>query len=572
VRTIDAAQQGILPGLAHDSGAALSALLAASKGDVRVVLRPGRYQLIADASAERCWMLSNTEDRNPRRIGILLSGLCGVELDLRGVELCCHGRMMPLAIDGCQDITVRGGSIDWLRPMTAQAEVLAADGTQLDLALDSHIYPHCIEDGRLVFAADGWRGTWWGVLEFDPDSNELPPGSGDDCLGWRWRDHSIADIGSTADGRRHLQVQGAFERRPKPGNILVLRHGVRDHAGVLIRESQRVTVLGLRLHHTSGLGILGQHSTDLDFREVAIVPSAGRVFSSHDDGFHFSNCRGRISLTENIHGTAVRITAIHGTRTVQLRFMHPESVGLDVLRPGDRIAYLCRRSLRPLAEAQVVTVQAWGSRDLICVVDADLPATVGLDDAVENLTWTPAVEITGCDFGRGRARGILVSTPGAVRIADNHFATAGSAILVAGDANQWYETGAVHDVEISRNRFSATCNRNDFQFCHAVISICPEIPVPDPAAPYHRGIRILDNHFELADRALLYAFSCTGLEVRGNTVVVAYASQQHHAERPFIHLRSCTGAAISGNNLDVGLADRQLRLDDCRGSDSDLIT
>ena len=53
--------------------------------------------------------------------------------------------------------------------------------------------------------------------------------------------------------------------------------------------------------------------------------------------------------------------------------------------------------------------------------------------------------------------------------------TSGTAILLCGDCNGWYETGACRDVQIRRNRF-VNALTNLFQFTNAVISIYPEIP------------------------------------------------------------------------------------------------
>ena len=58
-----------------------------------------------------------------------------------------------------------------------------------------------------------------------------------------------------------------------------------------------------------------------------------------------------------------------------------------------------------------------------------------MGDALENLTWSPDVEIKNTFFGSCRARGLLVTTPGKVVIENNIFESSGSAILIAGDAN-----------------------------------------------------------------------------------------------------------------------------------------
>jgi len=88
--------------------------------------------------------------------------------------------------------------------------------------------------------------------------------------------------------------------------------------------------------------------------------------------------------------------------------------------------------------------------------------------------------------------GQLVSTPGKVVIENNDFVSSGEAILIAGDANGWYESGAVSDVLICGNRFHPSCLTSWYEYGEGIISICPIIPKLDPEKPYHRNIRIED--------------------------------------------------------------------------------
>ena len=75
-----------------------------------------------------------------------------------------------------------------------------------------------------------------------------------------------------------------------------------------------------------------------------------------------------------------------------------------------------------------------------------------------------------------RARGSLFSTPKKTVVEKNVFDhTSGTAILLCGDCNGWFETGACHDVQIRNNKFINALT-NQFQFTNAVISIYPEIP------------------------------------------------------------------------------------------------
>ena len=105
--------------------------------------------------------------------------------------------------------------------------------------------------------------------------------------------------------------------------------------------------------------------------------------------------------------------------------------------------------------------------------------------------------------------------------------TSGTAILLCGDCNGWYETGACRDVQIRRNRF-VNALTNLFQFTNAVISIYPEIPdLANQQYFFHSGIVIEENEFETFDQPILYAKSVDGIVFRNNVI------RQNNAFLPF---------------------------------------
>ena len=162
---------------------------------------------------------------------------------------------------------------------------------------------------------EGWKSAWWDTMEFDGATLRVVPGTGDaGCLGRGWQQYRAEELEPG-----HVRLHRRFSRRPAPGNILVLRHSERDHAGLFIVESKDVTVEDVNLYHCAGLGLLAQYSANLTVRRYNAVPSPRRkVMSGHDDGLHISNCRGLVQIDGcrfhglmddpiNVHGTSVRI-------------------------------------------------------------------------------------------------------------------------------------------------------------------------------------------------------------------------------------------------------------------------
>jgi hypothetical protein len=122
--------------------------------------------------------------------------------------------------------------------------------------------------------------------------------------------------------------------------------------------------------------------------------------------------------------------------------------GMEWARAGDTISFINHETMQTTAYGAVVNFTALNKQDFIMTFREPVPAKILAKDALENLVWTPDLTIRNSLFSVNRARGILISTPGKVIIEDNTFESSGSAILIAGDANQWFESGAVKDVLI----------------------------------------------------------------------------------------------------------------------------
>jgi hypothetical protein len=190
-----------------------------------------------------------------------------------------------------------------------------------------------------------------------------------------------------------------------------------------------------------------------------------------------------------------------------------------------------------------------------------VPEEIISGDALENLSWSPSVAISNCKFGSCRARGLLVSTPGEVVIDSNEFESSGSAILIAGDANGWYESGAVTDVTISNNTFKDACMSSMYQFCEGIISVYPIIPAVDSLKPYHRNITIERNTFHAFDYPVLYAHSVDGIRFNQNKIVRSHLYEPFHYRKHFITFDACLNAEVNGNVFEGDVLSKDIRIE-----------
>ncbi|MBL9135094.1 MAG: right-handed parallel beta-helix repeat-containing protein [Verrucomicrobiales bacterium] len=550
-------------------GAVQRALEACRNLERPVLVFPrGRYDFWPQGCIERDYFESNTTQDNPKRLAILIENFRGLTVEGSGSTFVFHDRMQPFTVDHSTQVTLRNCSLDWDIPLTAEATVEEATEGYLDLRIDDRQFPYVIESGKLVFVGEGWKSAWGDAMEFDGKTLRVVPQTGDaGCLGSRWRDYRAEEL-----DKGRVRLQHRFGRRPAVGNVLVLRHSVRDHAGLFIVNSKDIWVENVDLFHCAGLGLLAQYSENVSLRRFRAVPSPRRkVLSGHDDGVHVSNCRGLVRIEDcrfhglmddpiNVHGTSVRIIERRAPDRLVCKFMHPQSTGMIWGRAGDRIGFIDRDSMRTVAQGVCARFEARDRDTFEVILEAPAPGEIRVGDALENLTWAPAVEIRGCHFASNRARGILVSTPGRVVIENNRFESSGSAILISGDANQWYESGAVTDVTIRRNVFESPCLTSMYQFSEGIISIDPEIPRLDPEHPFHRNIRIEDNTFHPFDYPVLYAKSVRGLIFSNNRMIRSHEFAPFHARKATLTFEACRDVRIDDNLFEGEVLGRNIAL------------
>ncbi|MDR3715375.1 MAG: right-handed parallel beta-helix repeat-containing protein [Puia sp.] len=535
-----------------------------------LVFAKGRYDFWPQYSVEKEYFESNTTAINPKRCPIWISGFKELTVDAGGSSFIYHDRVQPFTIDHSQNVFIKNVSIDWDIPLTAQAVVTDTSAQYIEIRIDAASYPYILEGGKLVFVGEGWKSEWWGTMEFDAATHMIVPQTGDaGVLGDDW-DKYTAVPRPGGD----LRLKYPFARKPAIGNVLVLRHSERDHAGIFITGSTNNRLENIILYQTAGLGILSQYSENLVFRNLQVVPNAGkgRYFSGHDDGCHFSNCKGQLLVEHcgfaglmddpiNVHGTAVQIIERRSDSELVCRFMHEQSTGMEWGHPGDSVGFIDHETMQTVAAGRITGFTPINRQDFVLHFKQPVPRAIAVKDALENLTWTPDLTVRNCLFSFNRARGLLISTPGRVVVEENTFESSGSAILIAGDANQWFESGAVKDVLIRKNIFRDACLTSMYQFCEAIISIDPEIPRLDARTPFHRNIVITENEFHPFDYPVLFAKSVSGLSFTDNTIVRSDRFKAFHPRKYMFTFQACRKVTLSGNRLRGDVLGKNVRLE-----------
>jgi hypothetical protein len=525
-----------------------------------LVFTRGEYHFYPEQASKRNYFESNTTDVNPRNCSFLFENMSNIIIEGNGSSLIFHEQMQPFTFDNCQNITLRNVNIDWEQPLIAQAQVLQVKENSIRVSINLKESPFRIEEGKLFFGTtkDNLQ-PWKSTMEFDRIGRFVVPQTGDwGCLGRGWENYLAENI---LPGT--IEIHFPFLRKPAVGNYLIMRHAERIHSGIFIQHSKNIKVENVNLYHATGLGILAQFSEDLTFDRYRAIPNKAknRYFGGGDDGIQISNCKGLITITNcefsglmddpvNVHGTSVQVIDVMGSKQLKCRFMHHQSIGLNWGHRGDKVSFIENSVMKSLGTGEIASFKLLDNETFLVTFKSDIPKQLEVGDALENLTWSPDLLMTNSHFKSCRARGLLVSTPGKVVIENNIFESSGSAILIAGDANNWFESGAVTDVLIKNNVFTELCNTSSYQFCEGIISIYPEIPVLNTETPpFHRNIRIENNQFNPFDFPVLFARSVDGISFSNNTITRSTRFEPYHNRKYTFSFEACKNATISNNTF-----------------------
>ena len=316
----------------------------------------------------------------------------------------------------------------------------------------------------------------------------------------------------------------------------------RPAPGLFLAHNVNTRLENIQIHYAEGMGLLAQlcENITLDHFSVCLRgENDTRYFTTQADATHFSGCKGKIiscnGLYEgmmddaiNVHGTYLKIVKRINDTTVVGRYMHPQTWGFEWGRQGDQVQFVRSATMDLIGkENRITSIRPYDKNEIQGAHEFIITLTHAIDTTIhektgfgiENLTWTPQVIFSGNTIRNNRARGALFSTPQDVLVENNLFDhTSGTAILLCGDCNGWYETGACRNVTIQNNRFINALT-SLFQFTNAIISIYPEIPNLQAQQNYFHGTVIIENNlFNTFDAPIVYGKSVNTIIFRHNTI------------------------------------------------------
>jgi hypothetical protein len=489
--TVSVADFGAVPNDGANDASALRAAVAScrGRGPTTLVFPPGRYDL-RDEDAVRLMeeVMKGAFGINPEAAifrpyfpyvrGLDFSRIQDLTVEAAGAQLVVDGWMEPVSLEDCRNVTIRGLTIDYLRPPHSVGTIRNVTDTHFEIEFPDRYPVHGGMSMPRVMLWDERVGRMMGPCVY-------PKGS-----------EKIQD--------QVLRVRAACPREAE-GRLGLVAHSFHFRPAILLHRAEGVTLERVTIHSQPGMGVTGHRSRDLTFQGLRIVPRAGSPMSTNTDATHFTSCSGFIHFlgcqfeghgddATNIHNYYYSVSATDEDASYDLTVESPTGTHAQVLDhpdPGDTLELVEKETLRVVVTFEVITTdnsaEEWRSRVRL---DRPLPGDPGAYYLV-NASRLPSVRIEGCQVRSHRARAFLIKTRN-VLIQDNTIEnTTGTAIHV-GAEGYWHEGPGSADVTIRNNRFLG-CGRGEGTI-QGASAIAVNVDAPRTDIPgVHRRILIEGN-------------------------------------------------------------------------------
>ena len=490
--------------------------IAEAKGGC-VRLKQGEYVLREKDATPFDLIISNHRNAMPKRAALIVAHKNNLTIDGGGSRLLTDGFLIPVAITDSSHITLKNFTFDLTEPLFSEGEIVRVGEGFVDVRFLSERYR--IKEGKLFFTVYGREYPPLQIMEFDTAKRLFCP-TGDLAFGG---DPCIQSAERLPDGV--VRIHATIKTRLTAGNALIFRFGLRDNPTIVADNSQNINLENITIHSSHAMGLIAQRCWNVTIKQFTVTPRNHYV-SLNADALHFVNCRGKIEITDsrfeyqlddalNVHGVYGIIDGITGANRVKLSLKNEEQRGFRYLGSGDRIAFIHRGDMLQRGVGRVKAVSYEG--DFIFLeTEEDIPQDVEIGWGIENLSYNASLDMQNCYLHGNRARGVLISTPCGAELKKNIFdSVPGSAVLIAGDMNGWYESGSSKNIRIAENIIRG-CGCVPM-WGNRLLNICPELKEYRADEAYHTDITITENLVEQChtDR-FLFARSVNGLTAEDN--------------------------------------------------------
>lgn len=500
-----------------------------------LIVPPGTYHITSDLAKNAMHSVMTGEwGRNPQSImfnpkykytrGISFDGQRGTRMIADGAVFMIEGFMEPVSLINCEDVEVRGFTIDHLRKPYSR-------GTIKDLQ-----------------PADE-KGEHECIIEFDEECPvyEKSP------LTLRYIFYDPDTGRNLYLGLHHYTFVDPYHLKAKLGNHPALHDGVlfytvhsfHSRPGILIENAKNIRLTDVTIHSQPGMGIVGNRSEDVLISGLKVIPSEGHHMSTDTDATHFTSMKGLLRFENcvfdgqgddftNVHSYYQAVIGREEGNTCTIQEKTPDGTHaqtLDYPDIGDTLELTNRNTLQTVGHYTVTGCIPMHD-EWMCRVTLDKPLPDDTEDLVlSDITRLPRVELVNCTATRHFARSILLKNRDALIENCTFRDVMGPAIVAAAEA-WWYEGVCPANIVIRGNKIY-NCAETWGEAGGIVVKA--DADCAEGCSIYN--ITIEDNYIECPNgKPGIFVRNTDGVVIRNNTIVTTGEIS--------MHIESCDNADI----------------------------
>lgn len=489
------------------------------RAETMIQFEPGTYHFYPDYAVEKTLCISNHDEDTLKRIAFDLTGCKDLVLKGNQTHFIFHTEILPFYLHQCQRVTICGITIDYQRPGYSEGIIRELHEKRMTVEIDRHSYPYEICNNRIFFKGEDFcHEITHGCLEMDGE--RLAPVYGGHDISFN-KNHPAsygALFKEISDNQIEISLVNEnqkFLTTSKVGNRLIFRHHPRSHPAFYITDSTEIVCEDITLYYCPGMAVISQFTEHIRLERfhVRMHPEKKRIFTAAADGFHMVYAKGKIHIKDchlenqlddpvNIHGIYVQIQKQIDDYTFLGELVEGMQKGVPLGRSGDTIGLVDQETMLTMDTNTLEEIEML-NKDYLYLKFKKPVTNAKPGDVLENLSYIPDVLIEGCTFRNNRARGLLLTSGGKVEVRNNTFCNAGAAILIEGDSNYWFESGAIHHILVTGNRFRDCAYVTDWG--QAPIQVSPSARKNVEGKCYHNCLEIRNNEFWCFDKRLIKA-------------------------------------------------------------------
>ena len=392
---------------------------------IQIIFEPGTYHFYPDYAVEKLLYISNHDEDTIKRIAFDLTGFQHLVIRGEETQFLFHTDVIPFYLHACEDITIEGVKIDYVRPGYSEGKIRELEPQRMVVEIDPTEYPYEIFNGRLYFRGENFFNEMtYGCLEMD-GKRHAPVCQGHD-IGFNrpypWSYGAVFDELEPGVVEIRLLGDKEFLKTSQVGNDLIFRHHARTHPAFYVTYSKDIVLQDIVLYHCVGMAVIAQFSENLTMRrfDVRRHPEKKRIFTATADGFHLIYCRGKIQIQDcllenqlddplNVHGIYGRIHKIISEREVMVELVEGMQKGVPLGKKGEQFRIIDNETMLEIETVRLEEHQMLNGD--YQYMKFDRPVTEWKESfVVENTDYVPDVLVEGCTFQNNRARGLLLDT------------------------------------------------------------------------------------------------------------------------------------------------------------------